>query len=125
MAQDLSLNQIINFPTRGTSILDLLFTNRPDIFKSPKLLAGVGDHEIVSHKIILKPFFKKPAKRKILLWSKADESKLLAESKSLKENLFKLFDKMNIFINSNCNFMNSKYNFMYFICISLNSAFNS
>ena len=51
MAQDLSLNQIINFPTRGTSILDLLFTNRPEIFKSPKLLAGVGDHEIISHNI--------------------------------------------------------------------------
>ena len=92
MAQDLSLNQIINFPTRGTSILDLLFTNRPEIFKSPKLLAGVGDHEIISHNIVLKPFFKKPAKRKILLWSKADESVLLAETKSLKEKLFKLFD---------------------------------
>ncbi len=92
MAQDLCLNQIVNFPTRKDSILDLFFTNRPEIIKSPKPLAGISDHDIVSLKIILKPIFKKPAKRKILLWSKADDSALLASTKLLKDKLFKTFD---------------------------------
>ena len=92
MLHDLSLNQIVDFPTRKDSTLDLIFTNRPDIFKSPSLLAGLGDHGIVSYKIILKPIFKKSPKRKILLWSKADESTLLAATKSLKQKLFELFN---------------------------------
>ena len=59
MSSDLCLDQIVDFPTRDTAILDLIFTNRPDIAKTPKLLAGLGDHEADTHKISLQPFRKK------------------------------------------------------------------
>ena len=61
MAQDLFLNQIVDKPTRGKSILDLLFTNRPNIFKKSDHLSGPGDHLVPLHNIILKPIVKKPA----------------------------------------------------------------
>ena len=93
MAQDLFLNQIVDKPTRGKSILDLLFTNRPNIFKKSDHLSGPGDHLVPLHTIILKPIFKKPAQRKIFLWSKADLSKIIESTQVLKSNFFKLFDK--------------------------------
>ena len=91
MSLDLGLNQIVDFPTRGASILNVLFTNRPDITKHPKLLAGLGDHEAVSLKIALQPIRKKPTKRKIFLWSKADESKIKEASLTFRTNFLNLF----------------------------------
>ena len=92
MSSDLCLDQIIDFPTRDTAILDLIFTNRPDIAKFPKLLAGLGDHEAVTHKISLQPFRKKPTKREILLWNKADKNKLVDDAKTLRSKFLDLFD---------------------------------
>ena len=53
MSSDLCLNQIVESPTRDTATLDLIFTNRPDIAKNPKLMAGLGDHEAITHKVSL------------------------------------------------------------------------
>ena len=80
MSQDLCLDQINEFPTRGDKILDIIFTNRPDIAKSPQLLSGVCDHEAISFKISLQPFRKKPIKREILLWNKADKDSLIKDT---------------------------------------------
>ena len=91
MAHDLSLNQIVDTSTRGTAILDLIFTNRPDLIKNPKPLAGLGDHEIVSHKISLQPIRKKPAKREILLSSKIDVSKLRKDTQTFRTKFLRTF----------------------------------
>ena len=48
MSQDLGLQQIVDFPTRGTSLLDVFFTNKPDLVNNCKLLAGLGDHGAVN-----------------------------------------------------------------------------
>ena len=72
---NLCLDQIVDFPTRYTAIFYLIFTNRPDIAKTPKLLARLGDHEAVS----LQPL-KKNTKREILLQNKADKTKLIHQA---------------------------------------------
>ena len=92
MSQDLCLDQIVNVPTRGPNILDLIFTNRPDIAKEPEALAGLGDHECVFSKISLKVFRKKPAKREILLWTKADNENMINDCKTFKSKFFETFD---------------------------------
>ena len=92
LSHDLGFNQIVDKPTRGNHILDLLFTNRPEIFKNPDILSGPADHDIVSLKCILKPIRKKPAKRKILLWSKVEESKIKKCTSKMKENFFNIFN---------------------------------
>ena len=91
MAQDLGLNQVIDFPTRGTATLDLLFTNNPGFVKECSPLSGLGDHEIVSIKSSLHPFRKKPTKRKIYLWNKVDEAKLQNAAHVLKFKFLSLF----------------------------------
>jgi hypothetical protein len=73
-AHDLGLTQIVDIPTRGTSILDLFFTNSPDLSRKCNLLAGLGDHEIIEIKSLLYPLRKKPIKRKIHLWNRVDET---------------------------------------------------
>ena len=84
MAQDLGFSQIINVPTRGTSLLDLLFTNYPHFLQDCSLHSGLGDHEVVRIKASLQPIRKKPIKRKIQLWSRADNITLQKEAHELK-----------------------------------------
>ena len=92
MSQDLCLDQIVNTPTRGTAILDLIFTNRPDIAKKPQIIAGLGDHDCVTHEISLKIFRKKPIKREILLWTKADNENIINDCKSFRSKFFETFN---------------------------------
>ena len=110
MAQDLGLSQIIDFPTRGTSILDLLFSNRPDLVKNCKLLAGLGDHEAVRVQLALQIIRKKPTQRRIQLWNRVDESKLkndahkfrstFLEKFSVKDNVLEMWDFIKAEINA-------------------------
>ena len=93
MSNDLCLNQIVNEPTRGKSILDLLFTNRPEIFKSSNVISGVCDHDIFSTQLILKPMVKKPLKRKIYLWSNANELNIKVSCHDFKTKFFEKFSE--------------------------------
>ena len=90
-SQDLGLTQIVDVPTRGTSILDLLFTNHPDLIKKCYLLSGLGDHEVVRINSSLQAFRKKPTKRRIQLWNKVDVSKLKEEVLALKTAFLEKF----------------------------------
>ena len=92
MSQDLGLSQIVDIPTRGTSFLDLLFTNNPGFVKKCSLIAGLGDHEIVRIQSTLHPFRKKPTKRRIHLWNKVDEAKIQKETHELRLKFIDLFN---------------------------------
>ena len=91
MSQNLGLQQIVDFPTRGTSLLDLFFTNKPDLVSNCELLAGLGDHEAVSIKNSLFIKKKKPTKRKILLWNRADVNKIKEETHAFRNTFLKTF----------------------------------
>ena len=98
MSQDLGLSQIVEFPTRGTTILDLFFTNNPDFVKTCSLLAGLGDHDVVQIQTSLQPFRKKPIKRTIQLWNRADEANMQKETHELRLiflNRFSILDNPN------------------------------
>ena len=83
MSQDLGLSQIVDVPTRGTTTLDLLFTNLPAFIKSCTVLSGLGDHEIVRIKSSLHPIRKKPTKRTIQLWNRVDEIDIRKDANDL------------------------------------------
>ena len=91
MSQNLGLQQIVDFPTRGTSLLDLFFTNKPDLVTNCELLAGLGDHEAVSIKNSLFIKKKKPTKRKILLWNRADVNKIKEKTHTFRNTFLKKF----------------------------------
>ena len=65
--QDLGLSQVIETPTRGTSFLDLFFTNIPRLIKNNFLISGLGDHEACIVETKLNPPHKKPPKRRMQL----------------------------------------------------------
>ena len=91
MSQDLGLQQLVDFPTRGTSILDLFFTNKPDLVNECRLLSGLGDHEAVSIKNSLFLKRKKPTKRKILLWNRADVNKMKEKTHAFRTTFLDTF----------------------------------
>ena len=115
MSQDLGLSQIVDIPTRGDAILDLLFTNCPDFIENFSLLAGLGDHDIIQAKTSLQPIRKKPTKRRIHLWNRVDETKILKDTHDLKirflhcfsasDNVLEIWNfikkEFNIIINNN------------------------
>lgn len=62
------------FPTRYNpdNTLDLVLTNRPALVQKCTAIPGLSDHAAVLVTTRLRPAKSKPAKRKILLWKRAD-----------------------------------------------------
>ena len=75
---DLGFSQIVRSPTRSTptssSILDLIFTNFPDLVSSSCIIGGISDHDIPlsTHSLSVPRFPSVP--RKIYLYHKANFS---------------------------------------------------
>jgi hypothetical protein len=59
------LNQVVKNPTRGTNMLDLIFTNCGDFFKPPEILAPIAssDHATIVWKSTLQEPKKMPRKK--------------------------------------------------------------
>jgi hypothetical protein len=57
MQDDLSLEQLVSFPTRGEKTLDLVFTTHPSLVDKCKPLPSVGksDHDIVLVDLCMSP----------------------------------------------------------------------
>lgn len=73
---DTGSEQMVTFPTRGKNTLDLFITNRPSLVEKIKPAPGVSDHDIVfiqTNSVVPR---KRPPRRKLLLWNKADTTKL-------------------------------------------------
>ena len=86
MQNDLALEQMVLFPTRGQNILDLLFTSHPAIFIDKcKTLPAFGkiDHETVLIDLSLIGDQQQSTPRKILLWNKADQSIICSHIKEM------------------------------------------
>ena len=43
--QDLSVKQLVDFPTRNENILDLFLTNRPSLVNRLEPMPGISDHD--------------------------------------------------------------------------------
>ena len=59
LSNSLSLKQVVNVPTRGNHMLDLIFSNCPEYYNTPVTLPplGLSDHlcEMLGHPIIFIP----------------------------------------------------------------------
>ena len=82
VVQDLGLEQVVDFPTRKEAFLDLFLTNRPTLVNRCEPLPGISDHDTIIYinsDVIAKR--QKPIKRKIFLWSKANNNSIEEEAK--------------------------------------------
>ncbi|XP_071491130.1 uncharacterized protein [Diadema antillarum] len=66
------LEQIVNFPTRRDNILDTISTNRPTLVRQCQSMPGLSDHDVIFTELEIKATKRKPVRREILLWKKAD-----------------------------------------------------
>ena len=72
MIQDLGAEQMVDFPTRKDSILDIFVTNRPSLVNKCTPIPGLSDHDIVLIDANIVHSRQKPARRLIYLWNKAN-----------------------------------------------------
>ena len=70
------LEQLVLEPTRGNATLDLFFTNRPSLVDRCTIAPGIGDHDIIHVTSTVTAKRRKPPKRKVFLWKRADKDKL-------------------------------------------------
>ena len=69
------LEQMVSVPTRGSAILDLLLTNKPDTLINIKTAPGmstVNDHDIISANILCQIPINRKSPRKIFIWKRGD-----------------------------------------------------
>jgi hypothetical protein len=76
MQDDLSLEQLVSFPTRGEKTLDLVFTTHPSLVDKCKPLPSVGksDHDIVLVDLCISPTIAKMQQKKMFMWKKANNN---------------------------------------------------
>ena len=87
MEPDLGLTQMIDFHTRGTNILDLFFTNRPDLVNQYSPMPGISDHHAVFVDTnMCAPRIKQP-KRTLYMWGKANIDNIKKKCSSLSDTI--------------------------------------
>ena len=72
MTADCCFTQLINFPTRESNILDVVFTNRPSFVNSCTCIPGISDHDAVRVSFHIETTQKDTIKHKKYLWNKAN-----------------------------------------------------
>jgi len=70
--REVGCQQIIDFPTRQNNTLDIFATNRPSLVLKCSALPGLSDHDIVLTDTNIVAQRRRPIRRLIYLWSKAD-----------------------------------------------------
>jgi hypothetical protein len=80
------LTQVVQEPTRGNNILDLMFVLSPDMVKDTSIIPGIGDHEAVCLKYDcqIKRVFRPP--RKVLLFSRMNTDRIRQEIRRFQTN---------------------------------------
>lgn len=75
IAQDHLLEQVVEEPTRGENILDLLFLSNPGTLNRTVLAPGIGDHNIVYADIDIHLKWQTKTPRETLQYGKANWGK--------------------------------------------------
>ena len=78
--QDLALTQTNEIPTRGNNILDLFFTNRPNLITKSTTIPGLSDHDIILTDNKLKANKISQTPRIVTIWKKADINAIKKET---------------------------------------------
>ena len=78
------LNQMHREPTREDRLLDLFFTNKPNLVKASRTIPGLSDHEIVMVDSDIKAHINIQDPRHIRLWSKEIGKKIKDEASDFR-----------------------------------------
>ena len=84
---DCDLQQVVLEPTRASNILDVIFTNAPDLVPRVEVIPGLSDHCIVFLEYNVKVDRKKNALRQIYLYRRADWEKIKDEMSQLEKDI--------------------------------------
>ena len=84
---DMGLQQVNERPTRGSNILDIFLTNRPNLVSRCTTIPPLSDHDIVLVDSKTKATRIKPVSHIVSVWKKADFPKMREETKSFSENI--------------------------------------
>ena len=76
---DIGSEQIVRLPTRGSNILDVFITNRPNLIQECKTILGISDNDIVFVETSTRATRNRPPRRKIFIWKNADTDTLRAD----------------------------------------------
>ena len=80
---DYNLTQIVEEPTRGENILDLICTNNPSRVNRVHTIPGIADHDGVFAELDVRPIRPKQKRRSIPLYRKADWENLQLHQEKL------------------------------------------
>ena len=83
-------SQIIEEPTRGTNILDLIATNHPSSFRRTEIIPGVSDHDIVYTEIYIVPTRQQQKPRQIPLYSKTKWNNVNSDVKAIYNEIMNM-----------------------------------
>ena len=89
---DLSLEQVVNFPTWQKNTLDLVFTSHPSYKVRCKPLPPVGfksDHDVVLLDTAYRPHRARLPRRKLYLWRKTDTQGIKQQLQSFSTSFIK------------------------------------
>ena len=70
------LTEVVDFPTHGPRVLDILLTNRPSLLLQCMPVSGVSDHEMILATFQTNLPFQKQSKCKIFLWDSGNLDEL-------------------------------------------------
>ena len=93
VACDHHLEQVHDLPSRGTSRLDLVFTNIPSLIKSSTNVPGISDHDILVTDSTIRPTYLKKKRRKVFAYSKANWADIKLDAISISANITRLYNE--------------------------------
>ena len=76
MSADCCFTQLVNFPTRESNTLDVVFTNRPSLIDCCIDIPGISDHDAVLVSFHIRSAQQDILKHKQYIWNKANFTKL-------------------------------------------------
>jgi hypothetical protein len=79
--QEISMEQIVDFPTRLDNILDLVLTTHPSLVNKCKPLPGIVDHDIVLIDTSIEVTRSKTPRHKVYIWKSANTDELSKDVK--------------------------------------------
>ena len=71
--------QVVDFPTCGPHLLDILFTNRPSLLLQCTPVLGISDHVMIFGTFQTSLPQQKQSKHKIFLWDSGNLDKIRAQ----------------------------------------------
>ena len=85
---NLYVSQLVEDSTRGSNILDLIFSSTPDLVSQVRVVPGISDHQAVVADINFKLKISKKPSRTIYMYDKANKEILKSSISSLCEKFF-------------------------------------